>query len=88
MAESMNRSEEFYKKAAQEFLRHELRSFHGNIKEVLSDYRCMSVPGDANLYCEIGGLYTTTPEKPGTHVAVKSMGSTGILARFKIEELI
>lgn len=79
--------QEQYKKIARDFLKREIKSF-GSLKKALSDYRCASVAGSLSLYCEIGGLYTTTPEKPGSAVVVKSLTEKKPKARFLIKDLI
>lgn len=76
-----------YKEAALEFLDYYFRCGF-KLKDIVSDYRCGSIPGYSNMLAEIGGLYFTTPENPGKYVAIKQLVGSKTLAKFPIEELM
>lgn len=85
----MKRSD--YESVALRWLADHLQMFVGplqvRIQMFRSDYRMGSVRGDDLLYCESGGLYSTTPEKPSEYIRVKTLNNNKTLATFTIEGL-
>lgn len=76
-----------FEKAAIGFLEYWLKMFKGDLEAVCSDYRAGSIPRQPNYYCQIGGLYTTTPEKPGRTIVIRKLVGQGIVAKFTVEEI-
>lgn len=80
-----------YKKIATDFLESYLAidkgSWAGRVRRFKEDYRMSSVPGSALLYCESGGLYTTSNKKPSETIRVKTLNGNKTVASFAIEDL-
>lgn len=80
-----------YKKLALQWFRDHLGtrgSLRKRVQEFRSDYRMGSIPKTISLYCESGGLYTTTPSKPSNSIRVKTLQGNKTLATFEIADLV
>lgn len=75
-----------YRAYAREFLAYYVRCGYGSLEKICSDYRAGSV-GGGSVYCVLGGLYTTTPEKPAKNIVVHSIVRSRPLAVFPAEEI-
>lgn len=76
-----------YRAYAREFLAYYVRCGYGSLEKICSDYRAGSVTSGGDIYCCMGGLYTTTPEKPAKSIVVHSIIRSRPLAVFPVDEI-
>jgi len=73
------------REAAIEFLKYYLDSFNGDLQVICSDAR---IAGPYGRYgCQLGNLYTTTPDRPAKAITVYTVHGKEEKYRFQVEEI-